>query len=138
MKFGTVIYTHDVEAMLDFFERALGLSTRFVDWEFGYAELNVDGGVLGVASHALGEMLMPGAYHAPVPGQVAGHVPVEIAFVVEDVEAVFGRATSVGAEVVAAPKLMPWGATVAYIRGTDDLLIGLSTPVHAPLNNGSA
>ena len=136
MKFGTVVYTHDVEAMLDFFGRALGLSTRFFDSTLGYGELDIDGALLAVASHGMGAMLMPGAYRAPDPG--AQHAPVEIAFLVEDVEAMFARATRAGAEVVASPKVMPWGATVAYVRGTDGVLIGLSTPVAQPGEGGAA
>jgi predicted enzyme related to lactoylglutathione lyase len=129
MRFAAVIYTDDVATVLDFYNRAFGLATRFYDATFDYGELNVEGATLGVASHPLGEMLMPGAYH---PAQEAGAgraPPIEIAFIVDDVAALFERAKAAGAESIAEPKRMPWGATVAYLRSPEGTLVGLSTPV---------
>ena len=59
-------------------------------------------------------MLMPDTYPRPANGQPAG---VEIAFLVPDVPAAFAKAVAAGAGPVAQPKIMAWGATVAYLRG---------------------
>ena len=96
--------------------------------ECGRATLvpDVDALARPFASHRLGAMLMPGAYSRPEMGQPSG---VEVAFVTSDVPAAFARAVAAGATPLAEPKLMPWGATVAYLRAVEGTLIGLSTPV---------
>jgi lactoylglutathione lyase len=129
MKFATVIYTQDVRAVLEFYQVPLGLAARFYDDAYGYGELDVDGAILGVASHSLGELVMPGAYRASDGGDRG--TSVEISFIVEDVTQAFERALAAGAGTIAEPKLMPWGATVAYLRGPEGTLIGLSTSDNA-------
>ena len=54
---------------------------------------------------------------------------VEVAFYTDDVLAAFARAVGAGAVVIAAPKVMPWGQTVAYVRSIEGTLIGLCTPI---------
>jgi len=71
-------------------------------------------------------MLMPGAYAGPETGQPSG---VEVAFLTSDVQAAFLRAVAAGATPLAEPKVMPWGATVAYLRAVEGTIIGLSTPI---------
>ena len=123
---GTAIYVDDVPAALDFYRRALGFETRFFDEALQYGELQTGSTTLAFASHRLGAMLMPGAYVRPESGQPSG---VEVAFLTPDVPAAFARAVAAGAAPLAEPKVMPWGATVAYLRGIEGTLIGLSTPV---------
>jgi uncharacterized glyoxalase superfamily protein PhnB len=54
---------------------------------------------------------------------------VELAFLTRDVPAAFAQAISAGAVPLAEPKIMPWGATVAYLRAPEGTILGLSTPV---------
>jgi lactoylglutathione lyase len=127
MKFwGTVLYVEDVPAVMDFYRRVFGLETRFYDAALQFAELETGSAPLGIASHQVGEMLMPGQYQRPEGGQPSG---VEVAFTTSDVPAAFAKAVEAGAVVLAEPKVMPWGATVAYVRSIEGTLIGLSTPV---------
>jgi lactoylglutathione lyase len=123
---GTAIYVDDVPATLDFYRRALGFETRFFDEALQYGELYTGSTTLAFASHQLGAMLMPGAYARPETGQPSG---VEVAFLTSDVQAAFLRAVAAGATPLAEPKVMPWGATVAYLRAIEGTLIGLSTPI---------
>ena len=61
MKFaGTVLYVDDVPAVMDFYRRVFGLETRFYDEALQFAELETGSALLAIASHQLGEMLMPG------------------------------------------------------------------------------
>lgn len=130
MQFGaTVLYVDDVLAAVDFYRRAFGFSLRFHDETLGFAELENGGPVLALASHALGEMLMPGEYMRPPDGRPAG---VEIAFLTSDVPAGFTRALAEGAAPVAQPRRMPWGLEVAYVRAPEGTLIGLSEPPPQP------
>src|SRR5215510_660013 len=123
LKFGgTAIYVDDVSATLDFYRRALGFQTRFFDEALEYGELDTGSTTLAFASHRLGATLMPGAYARPGSGQPSG---VEIAFLTSDVSEAFARAVAAGAAPLAEPKVMPWGATVAYLRGIEGTIIGL-------------
>lgn len=125
---GVAVYVDDVPAALDFYHRAFGFKTRFHDQALQFAELDTGSVIVAFASHQLGEMLMPGVYVRRESNQPSG---VEIAFLTSDVPAAFARAVGAGAIGLAAPKTMPWGATVAYVRGIDGTIIGFSTPMPA-------
>jgi catechol 2,3-dioxygenase-like lactoylglutathione lyase family enzyme len=127
MEFGyTIVYVRDVSAALEFFERAFGLSRRFVH-ESGYGELDTGATTLGFATHALGAKNLPGGYVAadssPMP------LGMEIALVTDDVAAAHARAIAEGAVELAPPAHKPWGQTVSYVRSPDGILIELCTPV---------
>src|SRR5262245_56526151 len=128
---GPCLCVDDVPAVLDFYRRAFGLGTRFFDEALQFAELDTGGPpgtppVLAFASHQCGEVLMPGRYVRPAGGGTSG---VEVAFYTADVPAAFARAVGAGAVVLAEPKVMPWGQTVAYVRSVEGTLIGLCTPM---------
>jgi catechol 2,3-dioxygenase-like lactoylglutathione lyase family enzyme len=126
MRFGaTVLYVNDVPASIDFYRRAFGLTLRFFDETLGFAELETGGTMLALASHSIGELLMPGAFSPPEGGHPAG---VEIGFFTDDVPAAFVKLIAEGAAPIAAPKRMPWGLEVAYARAPDGTLLGLSEP----------
>jgi lactoylglutathione lyase len=127
LKFGGgAIFVDDVPSVLDFYRRAFGFETRFFDPEYGYGALDTGPAHLGIASHKLGAFMMPGRYEAAEAGQQS--FTFEIGFVTEDVPAAFARAVAAGARVVAEPRTMPWGATVAYVRSIEGTLVVLSTP----------
>ena len=127
MKFGgAVLYVDDVRPVVDFYRRAFGLETRFYDEALQFAELETGGATLAIASHERGEMLMPGAYARPEQGRPSG---VEIALLTDEAPAAAAKALTAGAVLLAEPRLMPWGATVAYVRSIEGTLIGFSTPV---------
>ena len=126
MKFGGVcLYVDQSEPVVDFYSRAFGLKIRFSDPQHGYFELETGGFPLAIATHALGEFLMPNAYVRPADGRPSG---VEVAFITTDVPAAFSKAIAEGASPLAAPRRMPWGLEVAYLRAPDGALIGLSEP----------
>jgi lactoylglutathione lyase len=128
---GTCLYVDDVPAVLEFYRRAFGFATRHFDEALQFAELDTGGApgtppVLGFASHRCGAMMMPGGYERPDAGGPSG---IEIAFYTPDVSAAFAKAVDAGAVALAAPKVMPWGQTVAYVRSIEGTLIGLCTPM---------
>jgi hypothetical protein len=69
-----------------------------------FAELETGSAPLAIASHQLGEMLMPGRYRRPEGGQPSG---VEVAFITSDVPATFAKVVEAGAVPLAEPKDMP-------------------------------
>jgi uncharacterized glyoxalase superfamily protein PhnB len=130
----TVIYVDDVPSVLEFYQAAFGLKPRLVDLDvklperpaqgrYHYAILATEGGSLQFGTHDLGTLLMP-AYVRPADGRPAG---VEIFFYADDVVATYNRALQAGAESVAEPKVMPWGQTVAYVRGVEGTFIGIGS-----------
>jgi uncharacterized glyoxalase superfamily protein PhnB len=127
VKFGGVaIYVDDVSAVLDFYRRAFGFETGFFDPEYGYGELRSGGAHLGIASHELGNVLMPGRYK---PATDAGEsFAMEIGLVTDDVPGAFARAVAAGAEPLVEPRVMPWGGGVAYVRSIEGTLVVLCTP----------
>ena len=126
MRYGsTVLFVEDVPVVLEFYGRAFRFPTRFYDESYQFGEIEAGGAILGFGSHRCGELMMPGAYTRPESGRPSG---VELAFYTPDVQAAFARAVAEGATVVAEPKVMPWGQTVAYVRSIEGTVIGLCTP----------
>jgi len=128
MKFGyTIVYVPDVAASLGFFDRAFGLSTRFLDDSGMYGELETGATTLAFVAHEMGEF----NYSC---GHVAAHssaqpLGFEIALVTSDVGQAHTRALQAGARELAAPSQKPWGQTVSYLRCPDGLMVELCTPV---------
>lgn len=128
MKFGfTIIYVPDVSASLAFFEKAFGLTRRFLHESGDYGELNTGETTLAFATHALGAMNFPGGYvEASSSRKPLG---VEIALVTPSVAEAHAAAVAVGATEVKAPEAKPWGQVVSYVRCPDGALVELCSPV---------
>lgn len=128
MKLGyTIIFVPDVSASLAFFERAFGLTRRFIDESGAYGELDTGESTLSFATHELGDMNVPGGHvHADQSILPLGF---EVAFVTDDVERAHSRAVQAGAVELAAPAAKPWGQTVSYLRCPDGVLVELCSPI---------
>lgn len=128
MKLGyTIVYVPDVAASLAFFERAFGLSTKFLHESGTYGELDTGETTLSFAAHDLGDLNFTGGHvHADTSAQPLGF---EIALVTADVPAAHANAVAVGARELAPPLAKPWGQVVSYVRCPDGVLVELCTPV---------
>ena len=63
MQFGyAILYVSDVEASLDFYERALGQRRRFLHESGQYAELDTGDTALAFAAHELAAANLPGLF----------------------------------------------------------------------------
>jgi lactoylglutathione lyase len=99
MQFGyTIIYVPDVGASLAFFEKAFGLTRRFLHESGTYGELNTGETTLGFAAHALGAANMPEGYIAADTSSKP--LGMEIGLVTSDV----ARARATPMHCRAAPK----------------------------------
>ena len=127
-----VVYVDDadVPAVVEFYERAYGLTRRFYDPTYQYAELNTGPATVAIAGHAAGALMMPGAYETPPSG--SGVANTELAFITDDVPGAFNRAIAAGAVAITAPYTVPWGQTVAYVRSVEGTIIGFCTPLPTP------
>jgi lactoylglutathione lyase len=128
MRFGyTILYVRDVEASLDFYERAFGQQRRLLHESGEYAELETGTTTLAFASRELAAGNLPeGASAGPedVPRSAF-----EICFVSDDVEGDHARALEAGAQEVSQPQVKPWGQHVGYVRDPEGNLIELASPV---------
>ncbi len=128
MRFGyTILYVENVTRAIDFYERAFGLTRRFVSDDETYGEMETGHTTLSFAEHGLVGEFIPGGYRRndpadPPPG-------VEIGLVTDDVATAWGSALAAGAIAVSPPTTKPWGQTVAYVRDLEGMLVELCTPV---------
>lgn len=125
-----ILYVHDVEGALAFYEKAFGLARRFYHQEgtHAYGELETGTTRLSFASLELASSSFPDhGVIAPSPDRPP--LGAEIAFVTADVPGLFARALQAGATALSEPAIKPWGQTVAYVRDTSGHLVELCTPV---------
>ena len=128
MRFGyTILYVDDVAGTIDFYERAFGISRRFIAEDGTYGEMDTGDTTLSFANHTLASQFIPGGYRRNDPAdQPAG---VEIGFVTDNVPAAWDSALAAGATAVSPPETKPWGQTVAYVRDPEGMLVEICTPV---------
>ena len=127
MRFGfTILYVADVDASLDFYERALGQRRRFLHESGQYAELDTGETALALAAQELAAANLPGVYRPEE--RPATRPAFEVCFVTENVQAAFDRAVEEGAAAVSPPQTKPWGQDVAYVRDPDGNLVELASP----------
>lgn len=120
-----IVYVPDVTSAVEFYERAFGVSRRFIHESGQYAELETGATALAFADeHATttGHVFLPNR----ADGKAAG---AEVAFIVEDVPAAFTKAVSNGATAVVEPIHKPWGQTISYVRDLNGFLVELCTVV---------
>ena len=130
MEYGsTVLFVDDFAEVVDFYGRAFGCETKFIDQEFGFAILNAGGADLGIATHDAGEQMMPNTYWRLGRGNPRG---VEISFTTEEVQTAYDRAVEAGASSMAGPAETPWGQVVAYVQSIEGTIVGFCTPIETP------
>lgn len=103
------LIVRNVPAAVDFFERVVGLTTRFNDLNFAEME-----------SSAVTIMLSPAAL---VPIRPAAGIILH--FQVEDVAAARERAARNGATILIEPMFTDWGTESLLIAGPEEMVIDL-------------
>jgi uncharacterized glyoxalase superfamily protein PhnB len=128
MKFGYVIlYVDDVEATMEFYERAFGLKRRMLDDTKRYGELETGDTRLAFAANELVRDMIPVDVEQSGPNKPAP--PFELAMVTEDVDSAFGQALGAGASVVKSPEKKPWSQIVGHVRDPNGYLIEICSPM---------
>jgi lactoylglutathione lyase len=128
MKFGyTILYVDDVEATLEFYERAFGLRRRMMDEGKNYGELETGGTRLAFAATQFVRNLLPVSFAPSGPNQTAP--PIELGMVADDVESAFHQVLASGAVEVKPPEKKPWGQIVAYVRDLNGFLVEICSPI---------
>ncbi|MFI7241581.1 VOC family protein [Streptomyces qinglanensis] len=115
------IITGDVARLVDFYERATGVSAAWATEDF--AELVTPRATLAIG----GTRTVP--MFAPDSARPAANRSVIIEFLVEDVDRVHGNLSGLVEEFVAGPTTMPWGNRALLFRDPDGNLVNFFTPV---------
>lgn len=123
----TILYVEDVRKSLDFYKNIFGLDERLISGMEDYAEIESDTVALAFARKKFVNTHVKFKYQDlnldnPPP-------PFEIAFIVDNVDAVYQKAIDFGGTTLAAPFEKPWGQRVAYIRDPDGFLIEIGSKV---------
>ena len=123
----TILYVHDVEKAVRFYEMAFGFTRKFVTPENDYGELLSGETTLSFASIDLaGSNLKEGFIESSLHNKPFG---IEMGFTTDNVEAAIKKAVEAGAVLVESPKTKPWGQVVAYVRDPDGFLIEICSAI---------
>lgn len=127
MQFGyTILYVPDVTATVEFYERAFGLTRRFVHESGLYAEMETGATALAFAGEAMAEANGLAIHPNAAEGLAAG---VEICFVTDTPDESYERAIAQGATSIKAVELKPWGQRVAHLRDLNGCVVEICTPM---------
>ena len=128
MKLGyTIVYVDDVPATIEAWEKAFGLSRKFLHPEGGYGEMETGDTTLSFAEREFGRShFVDEAVRGMFDG---GPARFEIALVTEDVQGAFDAAVAAGMRAVMPPSVKPWGQTVGWVQDAEGILIELASPM---------
>jgi predicted enzyme related to lactoylglutathione lyase len=122
MKFvSTRIITADVERLVSFYEMVIGVAAIWGNELF--AEIPTPVGTLAIGSDKTVPLFGQGS------AEPAANRSCIIEFIVDDVDAEYGRLAGQLDEVVTKPTTMPWGNRALMFRDPDGNLVNLFTPV---------
>lgn len=120
MQFASVrLIAADIKAMVAFYELVTGRTAEWLAPQF--AEIVMPGATLAIGS---AETVAVFAENSAVPG--ANRTAI-LEFMVEDVDAVFDRLNG-KAELVHAPKLLPWGNRTFQVRDPEGSAVSIVMP----------
>jgi lactoylglutathione lyase len=121
----TILYVKDVKKSISFYEKAFGMTAKFIAPGDEYGELDTGASTLSFAVVSLANKnLKDGFVESTTKGKPFG---IEIGLTTDDVETVYNNAVKAGAIEVEKAITKPWGQTVAYVRDIDGFLIEICT-----------
>jgi uncharacterized glyoxalase superfamily protein PhnB len=124
-----ILYVSSVPEAMDFYEKAFGLTRRFLHESGDYGEMETGATTLSFTSHELGKKAVPVSYRkTTVREQPPGF---ELSLVSDNVDGLWEKAVASGAEALSEPHDEPWGQRVAYVRDHEGNLVGIVSPVGA-------
>ncbi|MFJ8750539.1 VOC family protein [Streptomyces sp. NPDC102441] len=115
------IITADVARLVDFYERATGVSADWSNEDF--AEIGTGSATLAIGSTRTVPLFAPGSAR---PGD---NHSVILEFLVDDVDGVYENLTGFVEDFVNEPTTMPWGNRALLFRDPDGNLVNFFTPV---------
>ncbi len=121
-----IIYVPNTTKAVSFYEKAFGLTRRFIHESGSYAEMETGNTALTFADEE-----DVSTCHAFEPNRASASraAGAEIALVTSDVAASFATAVAAGATPLLEPTEKQWGQTIAYVRDLNGFLVELCSPV---------
>jgi|SRR3954451_23562018 catechol 2,3-dioxygenase-like lactoylglutathione lyase family enzyme len=125
----TIVYVRDVRQAATFYSDAFGFEILQIDEPQGWAMVDAGGHTLGFSSHRLIQRF----FGKPFVETRADADPLgfELDVVVDDLaelESAIASATSAGAVLVVAPQVADDGATIAFLRDPNGVILEIQTP----------
>jgi uncharacterized glyoxalase superfamily protein PhnB len=110
---------------MDFFVRAFGLDTRFLQESLQYGEMETGNTAMAFADETF---VSTREYFRPnrSSDKAAG---IEIALITTDVPAASQRACASGAIPISSSETKPWGQVVSYVRDLNGVLVAICTEI---------
>lgn len=125
----TILYVHDVQRAMTFYQKTFALQEKFCSPERDYGELLTGGVTLAFARFELAASnLSRGFTRADSSAAPFG---IEIGFESDDVDGTVRKALAAGATLYEKAQPKPWGQTVAYVRDLDGFLVEIGSPLAA-------
>jgi lactoylglutathione lyase len=121
MKLGYILfYVDDVQATMNFYEKAFDLKKGFLHESNQYGEMITGLAKLGFVAHETAK-----SHGFEYQESNLNHKPaaLEIGLISANVEASYAKAIEAGATGVSEPKKKPWGQIVSYVRDLNGNLI---------------
>ncbi|MFE3829181.1 VOC family protein [Streptomyces sp. NPDC059092] len=115
------VITDDVARLVDFYERATGVSATWANDDF--AELGTASATLAIGSTRTVPLFAPGS------ARPADNHSVILEFLVDDVDGVYENLRGFVEDFVNEPTTMPWGNRALLFRDPDGNLVNFFTPV---------
>ncbi len=126
LRFGVAqFFVEDVEQALIWYERAFGLTRKFIHPTGRYGELATGETSLAFASFEVAGMIGVSVRRSRLDEEAP---PAEVIFVTDDAEVAYARAVASGAHAVRPPERMPWGQVVGYVRDFQGVLVEIGEP----------
>jgi len=109
------IFTEHFENAIDFYQSTLGMTMRFCNADFGWAEFELGGSAIGIERVDPGDM-----EHMSLVGRFAG-----VSLAVPDIQAVYERLVAQGVTFVSSPEPQDWGGILAHFADPDKNILTL-------------
>ncbi len=123
----TILYVADVEASIQFYETAFGLTRKLLTPEKDYGELETGNTRIAFASVALASSNLDQGFQTSSLEKPS--FGIELAFTTTELESAVSQAQQAGAVLLQPIAHKPWGQQVAYLRDCNGFLIELCTPM---------
>jgi lactoylglutathione lyase len=118
-----ILYVADVLETVHFYEKAFGLSCRFVHESNAYAEMETGQTALAFVDET---MLSHTFRKNRVKQEPAG---IEVSLVTDNVYQRYDHAIKSGALEVIRPETKPWGQIVSYVKDNNGCLVEICSPM---------
>ena len=121
-----ILYVKNVEQSVSFYERAFGLTRRFIHESGMYSEMDTGATTLAFSQNELIKSIELEYQVSNLENKPFGN---QITFEPEDVDVAFSMAIQEGALAVKPPQTMPWGWRCAFVRDLDGFLIEIARKI---------